>query len=277
MLTFNEYDDLTEALITFAGKAYPKFGNVVIMAGGAGSGKGFVLDKLVGMEGFKFDVDELKKLAMKAPLLNKRVEAEFGVKLSDLNLKEPNDVFKMHAIIGDALKLDDKKAQSMYTSVMAADPDRKPNLIFDVTLKDLRKLESITRAVKNLGYSNEKIHIVWVVNDIEIAKAQNAKRDRTVPVEILVNTHRGVSATMNDIVRMGKQLDRYMDGDIVFAFNKVGVDTEVKTSGRGGMFVVDADYFYVKKSGKKPISFEKISNEIKRKISDYVPKDASWA
>ena len=55
----NQYDDLLEALITFGGQAYPKFGNVVIMAGGAGSGKGFVKDKLVGVEGFTFDVDAL--------------------------------------------------------------------------------------------------------------------------------------------------------------------------------------------------------------------------
>lgn len=31
--------ELEEALITFGGKAYPKFGTVVIQAGGAGSGK----------------------------------------------------------------------------------------------------------------------------------------------------------------------------------------------------------------------------------------------
>ena len=51
-----QFDELMEALITFGGKAYPKFGNVVIMAGGAGSGKGFVKDNLVGIEGFTFDV-----------------------------------------------------------------------------------------------------------------------------------------------------------------------------------------------------------------------------
>ena len=50
MLSFNDhkFGNLTEKLITFANKAYPKFGNVIIMAGGAGSGKGFVKDKLVG-------------------------------------------------------------------------------------------------------------------------------------------------------------------------------------------------------------------------------------
>lgn len=276
MFTFNEYNQLTEALITFAGKAYPKFGNVVIMAGGAGSGKGFVKDKLVGMEGFVFDVDRMKSLAMKAPKLRSKVKDEFGVDLSNLNLKNSDDVFKLHAIIGDELKLDDKKLKTLYGSILTADPDRKPNLIFDVTLKDLRKLDTITRAAKSLGYANEKIHIVWVVNDIEVAKAQNIERSRTVPVEILVNTHRGVSNTMNDIIKMGKQITRYLDGDIVFAFNKVGVDTDLKKSGKGGSFVVDADYFYVKRAGKKTIPLNKLSDEVKRKVSSYVPPDASW-
>lgn len=276
MFSFNEYDQITEALITFAGKAYPKFGNVVIMAGGAGSGKGFVKDKLVGMEGFVFDVDAMKTLAMKAPRLGDKVKDEFGVDLSNLNLKNSDDVFKLHSIIGDELKLDDRKLKTLYGSILTADPDRKPNLIFDVTLKDLRKLEAITRAAKSLGYANEKIHIVWVVNDIEVAKAQNAKRDRTVPVEILINTHRGVSNTMNDVIKMGKQITRYLDGDVVFAFNKVDVDSQVKKSGKGGSFIVDADYFYVKQAGKRPVPLNKLSDELKRKISSYVPPEASW-
>ena len=67
----NTAEDLMEKLITFGGKAYPKFGNIVIMAGGAGSGKGFVLNKLVGVEGKVFDVDELKRLASKTPAISK--------------------------------------------------------------------------------------------------------------------------------------------------------------------------------------------------------------
>lgn len=63
-----EFNILMEKLITFGGEAYPKFGNIVLMAGGAGSGKGFVLSNLVGLEGKVFDVDELKTLASKTPV-----------------------------------------------------------------------------------------------------------------------------------------------------------------------------------------------------------------
>ena len=280
MLSFSSFieesfSDLSEALITFAGQAYPKFGNVIILAGGAGSGKGFIKDKLIGAEGYNFDVDALKSLAMRTPKLIERIKNEFGVDPSKLDLKKPDDVAKLHDIIGTALNLDDKRKQILFTSIVTAAPDRKPNLIFDVTLKDLRKLQNITHQVKNLGYDNDKIHIVWVINDIEIAKKQNAERSRQVPIEILVNTHRGASFTMHDIVNMGNDLKKYMDGDIVFAFNKVKVDSDVAKSDKGGMYIKDAKYFYVKRSGK-PVDQEKLTKDLRAKISEYVPPSASW-
>ena len=285
-----QYEVLLEKLITFGGQAYPKFGNIVIMAGGAGSGKGFVKDKLVGIEGKVFDVDELKTLASKTPAIRKRVKDEFGVDLADLasNLKNPENVAKLHEIIGDAMNLPDKRMQTFYTSVLTAADDRKPNIIFDVTLKDLRKLEKLTRQVSTIGYAKENIHIVWVVNDIEVAKKQNLERDRTVPVEILVNTHRGASQTMLDVINMGKTLKKYMDGDIVFAFNKIGVDSELAKSDRagkkigmkgdtkGGVVVTDANYFYVKRKGKEVTPQEKLASDLKAKIQSYVPKNVDW-
>jgi predicted kinase len=273
-----EYIELAEKLITFAGQAYPKFGHVIIMAGGAGSGKGFVKDNLIGAEGITFDVDVLKTMAAKTPAIAKKVKDELGVDLKDLasNLKDPENVSRLHEIIGDYLQLDDKRLKTVYKSIIQAHPDRKPNLIFDVTLKDLRKLQNVTRQVKALGYKNESIHIVWVVNDIEVAKAQNLKRSRTVPAEILVNTHRGASQTMNDIVNMGKTLKNYMDGDIVFAFNQVGVDSDLKKSGRGGQFIKDANYFYIKRAGKPVASVNAVSMSLRKKIASYVPKGVDW-
>jgi hypothetical protein len=273
-----QYEVLIEKLITFGGQAYPKFGNIVIMAGGAGSGKGFIKDKLVGIEGRVFDVDELKTLASKTPIIQKRVKAEFGVELDKLaaNLKDPENVAKLHEIIGDALDLPDRRMQSFYKSILVGSDERKPNIIFDVTLKDLRKLQNITRQVGSIGYKKENIHIVWVVNDIEVAKAQNLKRARTVPTEILVNTHRGASNTMQDILNLGKGLSKYMNGDIVFAFNKVGVDSDVVKSGSGGMYVKDANYFYAKRKGKAPTSVKDLDTDLKRKIKSYVPKDVNW-
>lgn len=273
-----EFSILMEKLITFGGEAYPKFGNIVLMAGGAGSGKGFVLSNLVGLEGKVFDVDELKTLASKAPAIKRKVATELGVDIEDLaqNLRDPKNVEKLHDIMGNYLGVDKRKERAFYRGVLAADPDRKPNIIFDMTLKSLDKLDKIAKDAAMLGYDKKNVHIVWVVNDIEVAKQQNAKRARTVPSEILINTHRGAANTMGDIINMGKKLKKYIDGDIVFAFNKVGVDATLVKSGKGGSYVKDANYFYVKRAGKQPTPILSLDKEIRRKIKDYVPKNVEW-
>lgn len=271
-------EELMEKLITFGGQAYPKFGNIVLMAGGAGSGKGFVLSNLVGVEGKVLDVDALKTLASKAPSIKKKVKDQMGVDIEDLanNLKDPKNVEKLHDIMGNQLGIDKAKERLLYRGILGAHPDRKPNIIYDMTLKSLDKLDKVAKDAAKLGYDKKNIHIVWVVNDISIAKAQNKARSRQVPEEILVNTHRGAANTMGDIINMGKKLRKYMDGDIVFAFNKVGVDANLVKSGKGGSYVKDANYFYVKRQGKPPHDIATLSKDIKAKIKSYVPKNVEW-
>ena len=291
----SRFEELNEALITFGGKAYPKFNTIVIMAGGAGSGKGFVQDTLIGVEGKVFDVDALKSLGLKSEKLRARVKRELGVELQHLNLKNPDDVSTLHAIMSD-MGISKRNETMMFNSILRADPKRKPNLIFDVTLKDLEKFTKIVSNVTNLGYERQDIHIVWVVNDIQVAQSQNASRDRMVAPEILVNTHRGVSSTMNDIVGMGRSLRKYMDGDIVFAFNKMGVDSAIMKSKidpsqkRGkdfvigtqkkmksrGMVIVKSNYVYIKRQGKPPASLKTLTSDLKQKINSYVPKGVEW-
>lgn len=273
---------LDEALITFGGQAYPKFGQVVIMAGGAGSGKGFIKDKLVGVEGYNFDVDELKLLATRTPGIIDKVKKELGVDISKLDpkkvknaLKDPDNVFALHTIVGDELQLDDRRKKKLFASAMTAPEDRKPNLIFDVTLKSLSQLQKYTLPLQEIGYKKENIHIVWVVNDLRIAAQQNAKRERTVPIRILVGTHKGASQTMSNIVDMGEDLSKYMDGDLVFAFNKFKVDAELVKSDAGGEYIKKANYVYVKRKGK-PIDRNKITKDLEQKIQSYVPKNVKW-
>lgn len=289
MFLIEEVETLLEKLITFGGQAYPKFGNIVVMAGGAGSGKGFILKKLVGVEGKVFDVDQLKTLAAKTPSIQKRVKDELGIDILALsqNLRNPKNVSKLHDIIGDHLGTDKSKERLFYRSVLTAPVDRKPNIIFDMTFKEFSKLEKVARDASKLGYDKKNIHIVWVINDIEVAKQQNVERSRVVPYDILINTHRGASHTMSDIINMGNRLKKYMDGDIVFAFNKVDVDSELVKSDRGGKkigmkddpkrkggsYVKDANYFYVKRAGQAPTPVEKLDKEIRAKIKSYVPKD----
>ena len=62
MLRIVYEDILTEAsYVTFGGQANPPYGWSVCIAGGPGSGKGFVKEKIFLLDFTSFDVDDLKK------------------------------------------------------------------------------------------------------------------------------------------------------------------------------------------------------------------------
>ena len=286
-LLTEEDEILLEKLVTFANKAYPPFGNVVIIAGGAGSGKGFVKDKLLGIEGWTYDVDVLKAMTARAPKIQQKVKDETGFDLKTYDEGNPEHVSTIHNIVANVLNLDNKKQAALFASVFTASPDRKPNLIFDVTLKDLRKLQNLTEMASNLGYNKKNIHIVWVLNEMETAIKQNAARTRKVPIDILKNTHLGASQTMATIFHMESGLKKYMDGDIWVVPNKVKVDSTAEFSKLPGkvdsktgketkaFYLKDAVYFKVKESGK-PMNMENVSKDLIRKIAAYTPKAYEW-
>lgn len=277
MITFKEHiSQLDEVAIQFGRKAYPKFGQVVILAGGSGSGKGFISSNLLSIEGKVFDVDEMKRLAIASSVFSSKVKAETGVDLKKLDLRKPDNVSKIHEIIGGLYKVDKKIMSVTNQSVLTAHPDRKPNLIFDVTLKDLAKLESITRNMQIIGYDKKDIHLVWVMNKFDVAVKQNAGRARVVPEEILLSTHEGASLTFAKILSMGGKLNKYMDGDIFIAFNQAKVDSDFVKSDNGGSYIKRADYVHVKEKGKPATKMDDLANEVKSKIKSYVPKTVTW-
>lgn len=235
------------------------------------SGKGFVKDTLIGLEGWTFDVDRLKELAIMSNRFSKEIEKKTGYKLKDFDLRKPEDVSKIHDILGSMYKLDKKYQKKEFRGIAAADPRRKPNLIFDVTLKDIGKLDSITRNVIELGYQKEDIHIVWVLNDIEVAKEQNQSRSRIVPEDILLMTHEGAAFTMNKISNMGSKLKQYMDGSIWIVFNKAKADSTFVKSKNGGFYLKDVKYMKIKEKGKPSKKLSELAKEIQDRILTYIP------
>jgi hypothetical protein len=276
-----EYDKvfLTEKLITFGGKAYPKFNQVVILAGGAGSGKSFQQEKLLGIEGKLFNVDRLKELSLLAPKIYSQIKDLMGIKGGEVDKSNPEHIQMLHDIINKIFKFKDKERNIFYKSLLFSHKDRKPNIIFDLTLKNMKDLWTISMYSQKLGYDLSNIHMVWVINDVEVAKKQNLNidRNRVMPEEILVNTHDGVASTMKQILDMGSTLsEKYLDGDIWFSFNKKGEDTEYEESGLGGAYIKDAFYVQIKKQGQSQKSSKDITKDVLDKILKYIPKDTKW-
>lgn len=313
---------LQEKLITFGKKAYPKFGHVVILAGGAGSGKGFTASALLGIEGRTFDVDAIKSLVMASTKIAKTIQDKFGVDVKNISLKDPENVKMLHALLADTnyLKGNQKAFFSNLQNIpllanaksggTAGIEDRKPNMIFDVTLKDFSKLKSISESALSLGYEKKNIHIVWVLNDIEMAIKQNAGRARVVPSDILMATHVGANQTFVDLIDKSSGLRNFMDGDVWISFNKFKVDSQLispeseqdsvmwkgkerlitkvgkdervqskalptKTSGKG-MFLPQSLFVKVKDQGKATRGKKDISRASIRKIKEYVPNPEAW-
>ena len=291
---FYTEENIDEALITFGKEAYPKFGNIVILAGGAGSGKGFVLENLIGLEGKVFDVDALKLMTMNS----KKAQEKFP-ELADMAkdakaLKNPENVRKLHAMVKE-LGYEKGRLGAISQSIMTQPPERKPNLIFDVTLSDPKKLTSISEMALSLGYPKENIHIVWVLNDIDVAIKQNKTRNRTVPQDILIDTHQGAGETMMGIITGGEGVRKYMDGVIAIVLNRVGLDAVVdikprsephtanvgigKSSASGEtILVIDkAIYTIVKEKGESVKPQEEIKKDLQTKIHYIVPREANRA
>jgi len=276
---------LLEKLMTFGGKAYPKFGNVVIMCGGTGSGKGFTIKNLLGIEGKIFDVDKLKSLSINSTNLAAKILKETGYDIKTFDLRKSEEVSKLHLIIKNIYHFQDKNERQFFNSlvtIMFSKEEMKPNIIFDVTLNSVKKLHEISVKVVDMGYKKENIHIVWVLTDIEVAIEQNAKRKRVVDNDILLQNHQGVSITMKKLLSNSESLRKWIDGDFYISASVTGDDIESKSSNNGGHFISKASYFKIKKQGEEPKSIKQLSKiiigktNLLNKIKSYTPKIDTW-
>jgi predicted kinase len=201
-----EYRSLDEKLIILNGGQ--KFGQVLIASGGAGSGKGFALSKFVDGSSYKtFDVDELKSQLIK--IAKKKGDKE----IANLNLKKPDDVAKLHALV----KSKDLVGKQITALLKNANPARLPNLIFDKTGKSAEEIQKVVDLVRGFGYKTEDIHLIWVLTDYKVAYKNNITRPRVVPRDIFLQTHKGASTTMQKIVQ--GEVPRGLDGEVHVILN----------------------------------------------------------
>ena len=248
MLSFNELftnsNQLNEKLIMINNGA--NYGQVVILAGGAGSGKGFAISQY--LEGNKFkirDVDEWKKLSQRLSILSRRYKPEtiidkYGNKLSEkdkelvqklvisknltldkLDLRNPQHVYILHILV-DAIGLKDRTLDLLLSDALEkSEKGILDNIMFDITAKNITSIEKIVPTLLKVGYKPKNIHIVWVLTDYTVAVKQNSTRDRVVPDDILLQTHEGAALTMNKITRNG-YVPNGIDGGIYVVLGGAG-------------------------------------------------------
>jgi hypothetical protein len=155
-----------------------------------------------------------------------------------------------------------------------------PNIMFDITAKDTKDIGQFMPRLLNAGYNPANIHLVWVLTDYNIAIQQNADRDRVVPSDIMLATHKGASETVYKYVTgAGKRMA--INGSIhvilnnkqnTIFFEPSGADRTSKISGKKNSAVVqDFTYLTLKERGKPMTSEDKVMKQLYYWVVNNIP------
>ena len=242
--TLSSFQELEEKLILFNGGK--NYGQIVFMAGGAGSGKGFAIQNFMQGEKFKVrDVDEWKKALIK---LAKMKDSDSD--LAKLNLRNPEDVFKLHTIVREK----GIKNKTLDMLLTGAKKDRLPNILFDITMKDSSDISDVAPKLIDAGYNPKNIHLVWVLTSYKQAAKANKERDRVVPDAILFQSHQKAAMNMLQRIKsmaLGNRTGvgrKHVDGQVHVVLNNR--EKTVFHPGYEGKAVKDFAYVTIKKSGQ---------------------------
>ena len=281
---------LAEKQIVYGGNQ--NYGQIVFLAGGAGSGKGFAIDNFMHGEKFKVrDVDELKLAFMKMdeigaftlddllakyganiPPSDMQIIQDTvinkGLSLKNLNLKTPEHVYALHVLV----RATGAKDKTLDLILDGAKKHTLPNIIFDTTFADMSDVNKYVPRLMEIGYDPKNIHITWILTNYEIAIKNNAKRARVVPADILLKTHVGAARTVFSLV--AGALPRNVDGGFYVVLNNPENTmflVDPKTGEhykdiKGRRVVSNFTYLTLKKPGK-PMTSEA---DVKKQLFDWI-------
>ena len=276
------------------------YGQIVFLAGGAASGKGFARDNFMQGSQFKIrDVDELKIAFQKLDELNKftltdlldkykkninqsdmnliqKTVIDKGYSLKDLNLKTPEHVYALHVLI----RATGAKDKTLDLLLDGAKLGTLPNIVIDSTFADLDDMKIYIPKFIAAGYKAKDIHVTWVLTNYEIAIKNNKKRDRVVPEDIVLKTHKGAANTVFTLIRTG--FPKEIDGGIYVILNNpenTMFIVDPKTGEhykdiKGRKVVGNFMYLTIKKPGKSITTDSEIKKQLYSWIQDNVPPDS---
>jgi hypothetical protein len=305
-LKFSEYVDLkdykatqlVEKQILYNNGA--KYGQIVFLAGGAGSGKGFAVQHFMQGSEFKIrDVDELKiafqkldalgkfttqdlldkygdKISEKDKELIQRELTDKNLKMGELNLKTPTHVYILHVLI----RATDVKNKTLDLMLAGAEKGQLPNLIFDSTFKEVEDMTDVLPKLFAAGYEPKNIHVSWVLTNYQIAIKNNKSRARVVPEDILLATHAGAAQTVYNLVTTA--MPPSVQGGIYVILNNPEntifiVDPKTNKAykdKKGNPVIKDFKYLTLKEPGKPAKKELDVKKQLLTWIKDNVPPGA---
>ena len=163
MLTFQ---DLQEGVYD------PNILKAFFLAGGPGSGKSYVVKRTTGGLGMK--------------IVNSDNAFEKLLKDAGLSLKMPPEEEEPREKVRGRAKKITAKRQANYI-------EGRLGLIIDGTGREYDRISKQARELEGLGYDT---HMIFVNTSIDVALERNAKRARSVPTSIVVNSWKATQANI---------------------------------------------------------------------------------
>ena len=163
MLTFQ---DLQEGVYD------PNILKAFFLAGGPGSGKSYVVKRTTGGLGMK--------------IVNSDNAFEKLLKDAGLSLKMPPEEEEPREKVRGRAKEITAKRQANYI-------EGRLGLIIDGTGREYDRISKQARELEGLGYDT---HMIFVNTSIDVALERNAKRARSVPTPIVVNSWKATQANI---------------------------------------------------------------------------------
>ena len=219
----------------------PNIFKAFFLAGGPGSGKSYVVRKTTGGTGLR--------------IVNSDDAFEFLLKKANLSLKMPQEEEEPREVQRSRAKRVTKRRMGDASTGKGGYLEGRIGLILDGTGKDYDKIASQATQLKQLGYD---VHMIFVNTSLDTALARNAKRDRSVPEDIVVKS-------WNEVQRNIGKFSQYFRQNFVVVDNndsQEDVMTPVFKQIKG----------LLKKPVRSPIAKQWVKQEMKRRGVTKAPK-----
>ncbi len=221
MISFKQY--ITELYISPHNGA--KYGQVIFLVGGAGSGKSTAIRKFINSTNYKIiNPDDLKALLIRAGKKGSPAFAEVG----NIDPNTPTGSQEIHKFMRDK-KIGPKRAKIMMAAL--ADVKTLPNLLFDRTFSFAGEFKKISQGLIKVGYKSENIHVVFVMTDVEMAVKRNLERSRSLPTEIVRGTNVEAKKRFAELF-FKRAKGAVANGDYYIIINRGEKAIQVKTAGK---------------------------------------------
>ena len=154
----------------------PSIFKVIFFAGGPGSGKSYV-------------ANELGLISRGLKVLNSDDAFEYLMRKRDLSFEMPPEEQPQRDTARQRAKEITNKKQDIYL-------DGRLGLIIDGTAKDVNKMAKLKVELEAIGYQTM---MVFVNTSLKTALQRNLLRDRKVPTDIVVQSHKQVQQNKNSL------------------------------------------------------------------------------